>query len=189
MALGFIFVFLETSLPIEDAQMKSQTLFTFGHAPACFDRGGCLCACRGLRSFGGCENNGGKGPIEFAAGRSIRGLGLIVLLWFGAGMGSDPFARLKQKSTRITVSLATYLVLPVVLCIGLPALIAFLIYGGIAAPTGWRELPAPPATPPRKWLPLTRSRSSSARIRVPTIPVSPVPHPPVGSLLSNPKSA
>ena len=70
-------------------------------------------------------------------------LGLIVLLWFGAGM-DQILSRLKQKSTRITVSLATYLVLPVVLCIGLPALVAFLIYGGIAAPTGWRELPAPP---------------------------------------------
>jgi hypothetical protein len=70
-------------------------------------------------------------------------LALIVLLWLGAGM--DPMlARLKKRSTRVGVSLQTYLVLPVVLCIGLPALVAMLIYGGIGMPGGWRQFPAPP---------------------------------------------
>lgn len=70
-------------------------------------------------------------------------IALIVLLWFGAGM-DHLLARLKKSSTRVSVSLLTYLVVPVVLCIGLPALVAFLIYGAFALPKGWQQLPAPP---------------------------------------------
>ena len=70
-------------------------------------------------------------------------LALIVLLWFGAGM-DHVLARLKQRSTRITVSLLTYIFVPVVLCIGLPALAAMIIYGSFSAPRGWQQLPAPP---------------------------------------------
>ena len=70
-------------------------------------------------------------------------LALIVLLWFGAGM-DHVLARLKTRSTRIGVSLLTYIVVPVVLCIGLPALAAVVIYGAFNAPKGWQQLPAPP---------------------------------------------
>jgi hypothetical protein len=70
-------------------------------------------------------------------------LALIVLLWFGAGM-DHVLARLKQRSTRIGVSLLTYIVVPVFLCIGLPALAAALIYGAFTVPKGWQQLPAPP---------------------------------------------
>ena len=71
------------------------------------------------------------------------GLILIVLLWFGAGI-DHLLARLKKRSTRVGVSLLTYLVVPVFLCIGLPALAAFLIFVVFAAPQGWQQLPAPP---------------------------------------------
>ena len=70
-------------------------------------------------------------------------LALIVLLWFGAGM-DFVLSRLKQRSTRVTVSLFTYIFVPIVLCIGLPALAATLIYGVFMAPKGWKQLPAPP---------------------------------------------
>ncbi|HEX6035290.1 MAG TPA: hypothetical protein VFY83_12675 [Anaerolineales bacterium] len=70
-------------------------------------------------------------------------LALIVLLWFGAGM-DHALARLKTRSTRIGVSLLTYIVVPIVLCIGLPALVAVIIYAGFNAPKGWQQLPAPP---------------------------------------------
>jgi hypothetical protein len=68
---------------------------------------------------------------------------LIVLLWFGAGM-DHALARLKQRSTRIGVSLLTYIVVPVVLCIGLPALAAVIIYTSFNASKDWTQLPAPP---------------------------------------------
>ncbi|HET9914956.1 MAG TPA: hypothetical protein VFQ13_23910, partial [Anaerolineales bacterium] len=64
---------------------------------------------------------------------------LIVLLWFGAGM-DQMLARLKQRSTRISVSVLTYIVVPVVLCIGLPALAAVVIYVSFNAPKGWQQL-------------------------------------------------
>jgi hypothetical protein len=70
-------------------------------------------------------------------------LALIVLLWFGAGM-DHLLARLKTRSTRIGISLLAYIVVPVFLCIGLPALAAVLIYGAFNAPQGWQQLPAPP---------------------------------------------
>lgn len=70
-------------------------------------------------------------------------LALIVLLWFGAGM-DHVLARLKTRSTRIGVSLLTYIFVPVLLCVGLPALIALVIYGSFSAPIGWQHLPAPP---------------------------------------------
>ena len=70
-------------------------------------------------------------------------LALVVLLWFGAGM--DQFlSRLKNKSTRVGVSLLTYILVPIMLCIGLPALAALVIYGVFNAPKGWQQLPAPP---------------------------------------------
>jgi len=65
---------------------------------------------------------------------------LIVLLWFGAGM-DHILARLKVGTG---ASLVVYLFAPLVLCIGLPALAAFLIYGSFTAPRGWRQLPASP---------------------------------------------
>jgi hypothetical protein len=71
-------------------------------------------------------------------------LALLVLLWFGAGM-DWVLSRLKQRSTRIGVSLLTYIVVPIFLCIGLPALVAFLIYGAFTMPSGWKEMPKPPA--------------------------------------------
>ena len=74
---------------------------------------------------------------------SPSALVLIVLLWFGAGM-DHALARLKQRSTRISVSLLTYIVVPIVLCIGLPALAAVVIYVSFNAPKGWQQLPAPP---------------------------------------------
>lgn len=81
--------------------------------------------------------------------QSITALGLpsaaalLVLLWFGAGM-DQVLSRLKQRSTRISVSLLTYLVVPVFLCIGLPALAGFVIYSMFNAPKGWQQFPAPP---------------------------------------------
>jgi hypothetical protein len=70
-------------------------------------------------------------------------LALIVLLWFGAGM-DQVLSRLKTRSTRIGVSVLTYIVVPIVLCIGLPALAATIIYATFNAPKGWQQLPAPP---------------------------------------------
>jgi len=68
---------------------------------------------------------------------------LLVLLWFGAGM-DQVLSRLKQRSTRIGVSLVTYIFVSIVLCVGLPALTAFIIYGAMNAPQGWQPFPAPP---------------------------------------------
>ena len=70
-------------------------------------------------------------------------IALIVLLWFGAGM-DHLLARLKKRSTRVSASLLTYIFVPLVLCIGLPALVAFLIYGAFTLPKGWQQLPTPP---------------------------------------------
>lgn len=71
------------------------------------------------------------------------GLALIVLLWFGAGM-DFVLSRLKNKSTRVGVSLAAYILVPLVLCVGLPALIGTGIYTAFNAPQGWKQFPAPP---------------------------------------------
>lgn len=71
------------------------------------------------------------------------GLALIVLMWFGAGM-DFVLSRLKNKSTRVGVSLLTYIVVPLVLCVGLPALIGLGIYTVFNAPQGWKQLPSPP---------------------------------------------
>lgn len=71
------------------------------------------------------------------------GIALIVLLWFGAGM-DHILARLKNRSTRVGVSLVTYIVVPLVLCVGLPALIGAIIYGVFNAPKGWQQFPVPP---------------------------------------------
>lgn len=71
-------------------------------------------------------------------------LALIALLWFGAGL-DHVLARLKKTSTRLGVSLLTYLIVPAALCLGLPALAAVLIYASFNAPRGWQQLPAPPA--------------------------------------------
>jgi hypothetical protein len=65
---------------------------------------------------------------------------LIVLLWFGAGM-DQLLARLKAGTG---AALVVYLFAPIVLCIGLPALVAFLIYGSFTVPKGWQPFPAPP---------------------------------------------
>lgn len=67
---------------------------------------------------------------------------LIVLLWFGVGM--DQFmVRRKQNSTRIG-ALLTYLLVPAVLCVGLPVIAGFVIYAVFNAPKGWQQLPALP---------------------------------------------
>ena len=71
---------------------------------------------------------------------------LIVLLWFGAGI-DHLLARIKDRSRRVRVSLLTYVLVPVGLCVGLPALVAFLIYGSFGAPIGWRQLPSVPEPP------------------------------------------
>lgn len=71
------------------------------------------------------------------------GLALIALLWFGAGM-DFALSRLKNKSTRVGVSLAAYIFVPLVLCVGLPALIGLGIYTAFNAPQGWKQFPAPP---------------------------------------------
>lgn len=68
---------------------------------------------------------------------------LLVLLWFGAGM-DQVLSRLKQRSTRIGVSVLTYIFVPIVLCVGLPGLAAFIIYGAMNAPQGWQQFPVPP---------------------------------------------
>lgn len=70
-------------------------------------------------------------------------LALIVLLWLGAGM-DQVLAYIKRTSTRIGVSLLTYLVVPPALCVGLPLAVGAAIYFGLNPPQGWRELPAPP---------------------------------------------
>lgn len=71
------------------------------------------------------------------------GIALLVLLWFGAGM-DQVLARLKQRSTRISVSLLTYIVVPIFLCIGLPALAGFTIYTIFNTSKGWQQFPMPP---------------------------------------------
>ncbi len=71
------------------------------------------------------------------------GLALIALLWFGAGM-DFVLSRLKNRSTRVGVSLVTYIVVPLVLCVGLPALVGFIIYAMFNAPQGWKQFPMPP---------------------------------------------
>jgi hypothetical protein len=68
------------------------------------------------------------------------GIALIVLLWFGAGMD---FA-LSRLKTRVSVSLLTYIFVPIVLCVGLPALIGMGIYTVFNAPQGWKQFPVPP---------------------------------------------
>jgi hypothetical protein len=50
------------------------------------------------------------------------GIILILLVWFGAGV-DYLLSRIQKKSTRILTALGVYLVLPVTLCIVLPALI------------------------------------------------------------------
>jgi hypothetical protein len=74
------------------------------------------------------------------------GLVLILLLWFGAGL-DHLLARIQDRSRRVRLSLLTYLFVPIGLCVGLPAVIAVLIYGSMGAPTGWRQLPEVPGSP------------------------------------------
>ena len=74
------------------------------------------------------------------------GLVLILLLWFGAGI-DFLLSRIKDKSRRRGMSVAAYLVLPIGLCVGVPALVAAIIYGSMGAPTGWKQLPAMPESP------------------------------------------
>jgi hypothetical protein len=74
------------------------------------------------------------------------GLALIALLWFGAGI-DFLLSRIKDRSRRRGMSVAAYLLLPIGLCIGVPALVAALIYGSMGSPIGWRQLPAMPETP------------------------------------------
>lgn len=71
------------------------------------------------------------------------GIALIVLMWFGAGM-DFVLSRLKNRSTRLGVSLLTYILVPLVLCVGLPALIGMGIYTAFNAPQGWKQFPASP---------------------------------------------
>jgi hypothetical protein len=71
------------------------------------------------------------------------GAALIALMWFGVGMDVI-LSRLKNKSTRVGVSLLTYIFVPLVLCVGLPALIGLGIYTTFNAPQGWKQFPAPP---------------------------------------------
>lgn len=54
------------------------------------------------------------------------GIALVVLIWFGAGIDAL-LSRIKKKSTRILASLGVYIVLPFTLCIGLPALLIYLV--------------------------------------------------------------
>ena len=70
------------------------------------------------------------------------GIALIVLMWFGAGMDTM-LSRLKNRSTRVGVSLLTYIVVPLVLCVGLPALLGMGIFAAFNAPQGWKQFPAP----------------------------------------------
>jgi hypothetical protein len=65
---------------------------------------------------------------------------LLGLLWSGAGM-DQLLARLKAGTG---ASLLVYLFAPIVLCIGLPALVAFLIYGSFNVPMGWQKFPVLP---------------------------------------------
>ena len=69
---------------------------------------------------------------------------LLVLLWFGVGM-DQVLSRLKNKSTRVGASVLTYIFVPLVLCVGLPALVGLIIYGVFNAPQGWKEFPPPPS--------------------------------------------
>jgi hypothetical protein len=74
------------------------------------------------------------------------GLVLITLLWFGAGIDLV-ISRLRKQGMPIGLSVLGYLLTPIVLCIGLPALVGSLIYGSLAVPIGWKQLPAVPETP------------------------------------------
>ena len=74
------------------------------------------------------------------------GLVLILLLWFGAGL-DHLLARIKDRARRVRMSVLTYLLVPIGLCIGLPAVVATLIYGSFGAPIGWKQLPAVPGSP------------------------------------------
>ncbi len=73
-------------------------------------------------------------------------LALILLLWFGAGI-DFLLSRIKDRSRRRGISVAAYLLLPIGLCVGVPALVAALIYGSMGSPIGWKQLPAMPETP------------------------------------------
>jgi hypothetical protein len=68
---------------------------------------------------------------------------LIVLLWFGAGI-DFLLNRIKDGSRRRGISVAVYLLLPIGLCVGVPALVAAIIYGSFGSPIGWRQLPPVP---------------------------------------------
>lgn len=55
------------------------------------------------------------------------GIALSVLIWFGAGIDAL-LSRIQKRSVRILASLGVYLILPGVLCIGLPALIIIVFF-------------------------------------------------------------
>jgi hypothetical protein len=73
-------------------------------------------------------------------------LALIALLWFGAGI-DFLLSRIKDRSRRRGMSVAAYLILPIGLCVGVPALVAAIIYGSMGSPIGWKQLPAVPESP------------------------------------------
>jgi hypothetical protein len=45
------------------------------------------------------------------------------------------------------LSVAAYLILPIGLCVGVPVLVAAIIYGSMGSPIGWKQLPAVPESP------------------------------------------
>jgi hypothetical protein len=71
---------------------------------------------------------------------------LIALLWFGAGIDLV-LSRWRKRGMPVILSLLMYVLAPMVLCVGLPALAGTLIYGSMATPIGWKQLPAVPETP------------------------------------------
>jgi len=94
---------------------------------------------------------GSKYPVEMSSKISLalrQGLlvavVIILLAWIGAGVDFG-LSRIKKRTTRIFISLLTYLA-PSVFC-GLVALTILLITGTLAPSSGWEKLPDPPTTP------------------------------------------
>ena len=70
---------------------------------------------------------------------------ILVPLWIGAGADAL-LARIKDGLKRRVASLAFYLG-AFFICIALPILSIFIIYGSFSVGDSWKQLPAPPETP------------------------------------------
>jgi len=83
--------------------------------------------------------------IQVSLKQGLIAAGAILLfVWIGVGINAL-LARIKDASVRRWVSLATVLG-SFLLCIVVPLLSLFFVYGIFSAGEGWQQLPAPPET-------------------------------------------